>query len=108
MKKIFIAAISFFCVTAKIFSQSVAINEDGSAPDPTAMLDIKSNSKGLLIPRMTSAERTAIANPAPGLIVYDTDIDRFYFQSTSGWIEMSAGGSTSYWSLNGTHIFKNN
>ncbi len=54
-------------------AQSVGINTDGSNPHTSAMLDIKSTTKGLLIPRMTSAQRIAIASPATGLIVYQTD-----------------------------------
>jgi hypothetical protein len=53
--------------------QGVAINTDGSAPHASAMLDVKSTSRGLLTPRMTYAQRTAIASPATGLIVYQTD-----------------------------------
>jgi hypothetical protein len=55
-----------------LFSQ-VAVNTDGSSPDGSAMLDIKSSSKGLLPPRMTHAELNAISNPADGLMVYCTD-----------------------------------
>ena len=54
-----------------LFAQSVAINTDGTQADNTALLDIKSTTKGLLIPRMTSAERTAIPAPALGLTVFD-------------------------------------
>ena len=55
-----------------IFSQ-VAINIDGSTPNNSAILDLKSNNKGFLPPRMTRAELNAIASPANGLIVYCTD-----------------------------------
>jgi len=51
----------------------VAVNTDGSAPDPSAMLDVKSSSKGILLSRMTFAQRNTITNPAEGLIVYCTD-----------------------------------
>ena len=54
------------------FSQ-VAINSDGSNPNNSAMLDVKSNNKGLLLPRMTEAEMRAIPNPADGLMIYCTD-----------------------------------
>jgi uncharacterized protein (TIGR02145 family) len=55
-----------------LFSQ-VAINVDGTNPNNSAMLDVKSNVKGLLPPRMTHVEMNAIPNPADGLIVYCTD-----------------------------------
>ncbi len=49
----------------------VAINSDNSNPDSSAILDIKSTDKGLLIPRMSTAQRDAIASPAKGLRVYN-------------------------------------
>ena len=59
----------------------VAINTTGAAPGGNAMLDLQSTTKGLLIPRMTSAQRTSLSTfaPAPvsstldGLLVYQTD-----------------------------------
>ncbi|HLF64605.1 MAG TPA: tail fiber domain-containing protein [Saprospiraceae bacterium] len=70
---------------------NVAINSDGSAPDSSAMLDIKSNSRGLLIPRMTTAQKTAIASPATGLMVYDTDSNTFWCYAGMSWIEILSG-----------------
>lgn len=60
--------ISFFAT-----GQGVAVNEDGSSADASSVLDVKSTTKGLLIPRMTRAEREAISSPATGLLVYQTD-----------------------------------
>ncbi len=60
----------------------VGINENNSQPDASALLDIKSSDKGILIPRLTSAQRTAINNPAEGLMVYDTDTKSFWYFST--------------------------
>jgi uncharacterized protein (TIGR02145 family) len=45
------------------------------APDPSAMLDVQSTSKGFLPPRMTTAERNAISNPATGLLVFNTTLN---------------------------------
>ena len=54
-------------------SAQIAVNTD--TPDTSAALDITAynNYRGLLIPRMTTAQKLAIASPAPGLLVYDTD-----------------------------------
>ena len=71
-------------------------------PDASAMLDITSplNNRGLLIPRMASAQRTAIASPAEGLMVYQTDAPvGFYFIKSGVWTPL-VGGSA--WSLTGT------
>ena len=55
-----------------VFAQ-VGINADNSAPDASAMLDVKSANKGLLPPRMTHAQMDSIVDPANGLLIYCTD-----------------------------------
>jgi hypothetical protein len=68
------------------FSQSVSVNNTGAAADSTAMLDVSSTTKGLLIPRMTSQQRTAIVTPATGLLVYQTNGDAgFYYYNGTNW-----------------------
>ncbi|SEJ49000.1 hypothetical protein SAMN05216327_111123 [Dyadobacter sp. SG02] len=57
-----------------------------TSPDATAQLDVQSTSKGLLIPRMTDTERTGIASPATGLLVYQTNgTAGFYFFDGTTW-----------------------
>jgi hypothetical protein len=75
MKKLIYLAILVISIFAqfKALSQGVAINNDNSTPDPSAMLDVKSTDKGLLIPRMTQAQRNAIVSPATGLMIFQTD-----------------------------------
>ncbi len=77
-------------------AQGVAINENDSEPDPSAMIDIKSTNKGLLIPRMTQTEIENITNPANGLIVFNTTKDKFFtfIASEVNWKEISYGTST--------------
>jgi hypothetical protein len=72
--KLKIASLLLFGIlfSSNIFAQ-VAINSDGSAPTAGAMLDIKSTTSGLLIPRMTYDERNAIASKPTGLIIYQTN-----------------------------------
>jgi hypothetical protein len=71
MKKILLT-LCFFTVI--IYGQSqVAINTNGANPASSAMLDVSSTTKGMLLPRMNGAQRKAIANPEIGLFVYDTD-----------------------------------
>lgn len=76
-----------------VYSQGVSINEDGSDPDETAILDIKSSDKGLLIPRMSSDEIRSIAHPADGLQVYNTDEGKLYIYvlTDDNWKEVSFG-----------------
>ena len=80
-------------VSVNCFSQSIAINTDDSPPDPSSILDIKSNNSGLLIPRMAGAQRIGISSPATGLVVFDSDTKSFWFYSGSSWIEIVAAGS---------------
>jgi hypothetical protein len=71
------------------FSQ-VAINLDGSAPDNSAMLDVKSNSKGVLFPRMTTAQRDMIVSPAAGLIVFNTTSNSYEYFTGSLWVKLGS------------------
>lgn len=106
MKKIILSTVLFFLlISAKVNSQSLSINTDGSSANASAMLDVKSTIKGLLIPRMTSAQRTAIASPATGLQVYDTDVNLLYFYNGATWAGLSA--STNFWTFSGGHIYNN-
>lgn len=67
----------------------VGINQDNSAPDPSAILDVSSSSKGFLPPRMTRAEMSTIFNPANGLLVYCIDCG----PNESGAISLYMSGS---------------
>ncbi|HKR07312.1 MAG TPA: hypothetical protein VJY62_21940, partial [Bacteroidia bacterium] len=74
------------------FSQNgVGINPTGAAADPSAMLDVSSTTKGILVPRMTAAQRAALVLPATGLMVFQTDGSTGYYFNTGtpvtpGWI----------------------
>ena len=94
MKKLFFLGLSLIALNAT--AQSVAINTDGSTADPSAILDLKSSNQGVLVPRLTQTQRTAIATPATGLMVYQTDnTPGFYFNAgtpiTPNW--QPVGGS---------------
>jgi hypothetical protein len=54
-------------------------------PDSSSALDIESTTGGVLVPRMTSAERIAIISPAVGLLVYDTDLKKQFIYNGSEW-----------------------
>ncbi|MBK8701219.1 MAG: hypothetical protein IPN29_17445 [Saprospiraceae bacterium] len=69
--------IGMFTIVQPLLSQDVGIN---TVPDASAILDIVSNNKGLLIPRMSRADRDLIASPANALLIYQTDeTSGFYF-----------------------------
>jgi hypothetical protein len=109
MKSVIIL-LTMFCgllSSGKLFSQNnVAINTDGSAPAASAMLDIKSTTKGLLIPRMTTLQRTAIVTPAAGLKVYDINTRSFHFYNGTQWVEI-ASATANFWLVNGVNAYNN-
>ncbi len=81
------------------FYGQVGINDSGSAPDASAMLDVASTTKGVLIPRMTASERDNISSPATGLTVYVTDDNKFYYYDGSSWVQVEVSGKA--WLLSG-------
>jgi hypothetical protein len=68
-------ALISFSVCSNLFAQNVSINSDGSLPDNSAMLDVSSTTKGLLLPRMTTTQQNSIALPANGLSIFNTTLN---------------------------------
>lgn len=103
----FLALLSGFFFTSMAFSQSAAINMDGSIADPSAMLEIKSATKGLLIPRVVSTAN--VLTPATSLIVYQTGAPAgFYYNAgtpgTPVWTPISSfAGAVAGGDLTGTY-----
>lgn len=56
-------------------------------PDPSAILEVKSTDKGVLLPRLTSAQKNGIPSPAQGLFVFDTDTESFWYYDGTQWVE---------------------
>ncbi|HEX6171925.1 MAG TPA: hypothetical protein VFZ33_19715 [Chitinophagaceae bacterium] len=91
MKKLslfFAVLFTAFCINA----QNVSINNDGSTAASSAMLDVKSTTKGFMMPRVTSAQRTTIASPALGLLVFDTDTKTIWTYDGSAWKNLYNNG----------------
>jgi hypothetical protein len=69
----------------------VGINTN--TPDASSALEIESTTGGILIPRMTETQRDAIALPASGLMIYQTDeISGFYFYNGTQWTSVGMSG----------------
>lgn len=68
--------------------QSVGVNTP--TPHSSAVLDVNSTEKGFLPPRMTTAQRDAIASPSPGLVIYNSETNCLEFWNASGWISTCA------------------
>lgn len=74
-----------FC--GRCLAQSVSISHTVTVADSTAILDISSTKKGLLIPRMPAQQKTAIITPATGLLIYQTDGSAgFYYFDGVSWL----------------------
>ncbi len=82
-------------------SAQIGISANGAAPNTSAMLDIDVSSlatkKGLLVPRMTAAERAAITAPATGAMAYETTTDVFFHYNGTVWVPLF--GTTLGWQL---------
>ncbi|MEQ8908420.1 MAG: tail fiber domain-containing protein [Vicingaceae bacterium] len=101
----------FFFLTIQLsFSQNISINADGARPDTSAMFDVVSTNKGMLIPRMTEAQRDAIFEPATGLLIFQTNQDSgFYFNqgvsATPNWLRVKTEADTNVWNSTDTSTF---
>lgn len=80
-----------------------------ATPHPSAQLDVTSTKAGLLIPRMSTLQRTGIANPAKGLLVFDNETTSFWFYNGASWTELvTTGSGSTNWTLNGNDIYSSN
>ncbi|HQP03082.1 MAG TPA: hypothetical protein PLP11_00640 [Bacteroidales bacterium] len=103
MKNVYLLiAISLMLLTVPgaLFAQGVAINTDGAAAHASAMLDVQSTNKGLLVPRIANWASNP-ANPATGLMIFNlvgdgTNGPGFYYYTGSSWVKMFAGGTNDY------------
>lgn len=92
-----LAAISLIYVQS--FSQNIGVNNP--TPHASALWDMAATDKGILIPRMTSIQRTAITTPATGLLVYDLSLNKFMYYDGSVWQQI--GGTANAWGLSGNN-----
>lgn len=108
MKKIigpFIAMVLYSVVG--MAQDGVSISTVNETPDPSAILDVKSTNKGVLVPRMTTAERDAIVTPAPGLLIYNTTALAFEYYNGTTWSHIGSGatGNDGDWTVSGNDMY---
>ena len=106
MRKLYVILFLVLFFTKNVTSQSLAINTDGSTASASALLDVKSTNKGLLIPRMNKTQRHGIVSPATGLLVFQNAPDSigFYYYDGSKWNWLAAingNADTLAWKRNG-------
>ncbi len=87
-------------------AQGVGINT--GTPDPSSVLDVVSESRGILIPRIAATTRLSIANPATSLLVFDTDSVGFFFFNGIAWQPIGAPANTMAYSPDSIWIKENN
>ncbi|AXY74785.1 hypothetical protein D3H65_12675 [Paraflavitalea soli] len=78
-----------FILASTMFAQA-QVGIGTTTPNASAALDVQSTTRGVLLPRMTSAQRIAIATPADGLIVYQTDaVSGLWMHISGAWIRLT-------------------
>ncbi|MDX5346133.1 MAG: hypothetical protein LPJ89_06170 [Hymenobacteraceae bacterium] len=85
----FLFLVFFLFLNRQAFAQGIGINETGATPDPNAILDVASTSKGLLIPRLTTSQRDAISSPPAGLQIYNTSTNTIDIYRGQVWESLS-------------------
>ena len=101
MKKLVLVMILFYTVNI-VTAQNVGIGTN--APNASAQLDVASTTKGLLIPRMTTTQRNAIASPTAGLMVYDITLKEFYQYDGGTWLAI-LNSKYDYWNRSTTRNY---
>jgi N-acetylneuraminic acid mutarotase len=102
-----VIAFGLVCLMGITFAQSVGIGT--STPDPSARLEVSDNQRGILIPRLTTAQRNAITSPARSLLIYNTDCNEYqYYIPGTGWVSIltnvTAGSSGTLTAFPATNI----
>lgn len=89
MKRSFILVLFVF-MTLRFVSAQVGIGTE--SPEASSILDVSSTESGVLLPRMTTVQRSAITDPDNGLTVFDTDTQSYYFYNATeaSWESLSS------------------
>ena len=112
-KKVLIVILLSAVISIPASAQNVGINSTGASPDASAMLDISSTNKGLLIPRVALTATNAagpVTSPTTSLLVYNTAtagtapdnvIPGYYYWNGTSWISLTTTSNNSNWTLTG-------
>jgi hypothetical protein len=95
-RAIFLIILTSMILPMVSLAQQVIITDDATytTPEDGAVLDIQSTTRGMIIPRMTTAQRTTLGNTTPvnGVLVYDTQLASFFYWDTDTWRQLAASG----------------
>mgnify|MGYP001616972238 CR=1 FL=1 len=78
---------------AKIFAQNSNVGIGTLTPNASAMLDVVSINKGMLVPRVTTSQMNGIVSPSNGLLVYNIDSLCFCYYNSTLWMSLCSGGN---------------
>ncbi len=104
MKSLLILFVALFYLNATIVNAQVGIGTTN--PDPSSVLDISSTDGGVLVPRMTEADKNAITTPAQGLMVYQTDGTSGFYYFDGSW--QLIGANDEDWTVSGNSMYATN
>lgn len=93
--------------SSNIYNNGSSVGVGTVSPNASAALEVNSTTKGFLLPTMTQAQRNAIATPATGLLIYQSDQTAgFYYYNGTAWNAIAgAAAGTSYSSGSTTLIY---
>lgn len=91
--------------TSNIFPSAGSVGVNTLNPHSSAILEMQSTTRGLLTPRMNQASRDAIASPATGLLIYQTDnTPGFYYYTGSAWKSVNEFSASAPLQIGDTHL----
>ncbi|MCL5884659.1 MAG: Ig domain-containing protein [Deltaproteobacteria bacterium] len=73
-----------------------------ATPAASAAIDVSSTTSGFLPPRLTAAQRDAIANPAQGLLIFNTTDNTYDYHTGSAWMALGSWGGLQHFSIKGS------
>lgn len=91
MKKTIFTLTSLAFFGLSTLQAQVKVGNNPTSIDASAELEVESSAKGFLPPRMTTAQRNAISNPAEGLTIYNTDANCLQWWNGNGWFDICSG-----------------
>ncbi|NVK86358.1 MAG: hypothetical protein HWE21_18665, partial [Cytophagia bacterium] len=103
-KRVIILLCFFFSTISSLLGQSIGIGKVDFTPDSAAILELKSDNQGLLIPRLTINQKESIQNPPIGLLIFQVEEPiGFHFFTSSGWsylVDNNVSQSVNFQQLN--------
>jgi hypothetical protein len=98
---------TIFILPSLLKAQGVGISDINIVADPSSILELRSTTQGVLIPRLTTLERDAIASPADGLLIFNSTSASFNYYNL-GWQFLGDTGASDYSVIDGNSTITTN